>query len=196
MAFRDGLGLVGNWHAFHWRFGWPTRLVSFKARRLFPADLVYVDPSRRAMTKLLLYGGIVVALAIGLWRLEVHIESIGYDRAEAEYTKAALVASEANREKETALNNANMKVTNDFLAHKKLSAAAAVVSTDKLRDLQATLDSAASADTSAAGRTDDPAFAVAHECARGIVTLDNYAENLAGQVRGLQDYAKLLRLKE
>ena len=148
------------------------------------------------MTKLLLYGGIVLALAIGLWRLEVHIESIGYDRAEAEYTQAALVASEKNRLKETALNASNLKVTNDFLAHKKISAAAAVVSADKLRDLQAALDSAASSDTSAAGRADDPAFAVARECARGIVALDDYAENLAGQVRGLQDYAKLMRVKE
>ena len=108
----------------------------------------------------------------------------------------ALKASEANRVKEAALNLANMKVTNDYNAHKKLSAAAAVVSSDKLRDLQAAVDSSASANTAACSGTDGPYSAIINQCTGALVRVDNYAQEMAGKARALQDYAKLLRVSE
>jgi hypothetical protein len=50
--------------------------------------------------RIFLYVGLVAALGIGLWRLESHIEQKGYDRAQTEYTAAALKASEAARQRE------------------------------------------------------------------------------------------------
>ena len=137
----------------------------------------------------LLYGGLIAALTLGAWRLDASRQAIGYARAQAEYSRAALKASEAARAKEQDLITKNAKVTHDYIAEKKRGAAAAIVSAGRLREFEATLASIASADTSATGRADDPAIAVSRQCARSLVLLDGYAAGLAGQVRGLQDYA-------
>ena len=60
-----------------------------------------------------------------------------WDRERAETTAEALKASEAARAKEQVLTAANQKVTNDYLAQKKLRAADAVAAAGKLRELQA-----------------------------------------------------------
>ena len=42
----------------------------------------------------------IAAAGLGLWRLDASRQQIGYDRAQAEYTAAALKASEAARQRE------------------------------------------------------------------------------------------------
>ena len=102
----------------------------------------------------------------------------------------ALVAEQAARAKEQDLIVKNQKVSAAYAAEKKRRVADAAVAAGRLSDLESALTNIASADTSATGRADDPAIAVARQCARSLVLLDEYAQGLAGQTRGLQDYAK------
>lgn len=51
----------------------------------------------------LLLGGLILALVLGVNRWNAHQRDIGYDKAVAEYTAAALVATQAARAKEQAL---------------------------------------------------------------------------------------------
>ena len=102
----------------------------------------------------------------------------------------ALIAEQAARAKEQDLIAKNQKVSAAYAAEKKRRVADAVVAAGRLSDLESALTNIASADTSATGRADDPAIAVARQCARSLVLLDEYAQGLAGQTRGLQDYAK------
>lgn len=113
-----------------------------------------------------------------------------WDKERAEQMAVALAASEANRKKEQELQTKVAKVTNDYLAEKKRGAAAAAVNAGRLSELEAALDRAATPDTSATASADDPAIAIARQCARSLFLLDDYAAGLAGQVRGLQDYTK------
>ena len=102
----------------------------------------------------------------------------------------ALQASEANRAKEQELKLSNERISHALAKEKAARAADGVATADKLRDLQTALDSIADADTSATGRTDDPALTVARQCASSLVLLDEYAAGLASQTRGLQSYAR------
>ena len=108
----------------------------------------------------------------------------------------ALKASETFRVKEIALNASNLKVANDYIAHKKLSAAAAVVSADKLRDLQSIIDSTASTSAGAISGSDDPRDTIINQCGHALVGLDDYAKDVATKASALQEYAKLMRLNK
>ena len=139
----------------------------------------------------LLYG----ALAVALWGWHWNDKRIAVNDAiaeiQAEQTAAALVASEANRVKEKALNLSLDKVRNDYAKEKSRRAADAVVAAGKLRDLEAALDSAASADSTATGGADaDPRLDIIAQCARAAVRLDEAVKELASQTRGLQAYAR------
>jgi hypothetical protein len=71
----------------------------------------------------LLAGGLIAALVLsyGLWSR--HMQGIGYDKATAEYTAAALVASEAARAKESAWQAQLQKAQNEATKRQKTLAA-------------------------------------------------------------------------
>ena len=135
---------------------------------------------------------LIVALlaAAGLWHWAD--KSRGIDEAlnslRNEYTAAALSASERARATEKTLVANNQKVAYAFQLEKSRRAADAVLTAGKLSELQAALDRVASADPATGARINGPAFAVASECAASLVQLDEYAQGLAGQIRGLQSY--------
>lgn len=137
---------------------------------------------------------LVLALVAAAWAWHWNDKRIGINEAialvQAEHVAAALAASEAARAKESALQSQVKKVAHEYQTEKSRRAADAVRAAGKLRDLEAALDSASAADTSAAAGADDPAIAVARECARNLVLLDQYAQSLASQTRGLQAYAR------
>lgn len=115
---------------------------------------------------------------------------VQWDKERAEITAAALVASEAARAKEQVLTTANAKVTNDYIAQKKLRAADAVAADGKLRELRAALSSPTSADAAPLGGADDPRDAIIDQCASTVVALDRYAKGLALTATGLQSYTR------
>ena len=114
---------------------------------------------------------------------------VQWDKERAETTAAALVASEAARAKEQVLTTANAKVNNDYQAEKRRRAADAVVSNNRLRDLQAALNSPSGADTATADRADDPRDGIIDQCATALIKLDEYAKGVASTAIGLQGYA-------
>lgn len=59
----------------------------------------------------LLYGALAAALVLGAWRLDVSRQQVGYDRAQAEYTTAALRATEAARAREQQLQAEAANIT-------------------------------------------------------------------------------------
>lgn len=135
---------------------------------------------------------VALALAAGGWKAYLMGENTVQTKWNAEKlqtTQAALTADIAARAKEQALQTKVRKVSNDYITEKTRRAADAVVADGKLRDLQADLDSVATSDSSATGRTDDPAITVARQCASSLVLLDEYAQGLAGQTIALQNYA-------
>ncbi|MBK5203838.1 MAG: hypothetical protein JJD98_00065 [Polaromonas sp.] len=117
-----------------------------------------------------------------------------WDADIAQRSVQALQASEQARATESILQEKNRKVTHDYLAEKKRGAAAAIVSAGRLRDLQAALDSAASADTAPLGGADDPRGRIAGECAAALGILDGYAKDVAAKATALQDYARSVRV--
>lgn len=133
--------------------------------------------------------GVLAFTHLGAYRSGRGAVRVLWDKERAELTAQALVASEAARAKEKTLIAINAKVTNDFIVQKKLRAADAVVSAGKLRDLQATLASAASDNPATGSSADDPRDRIIDECASAVVALDGYAKGLASTVTGLQGYA-------
>ena len=120
-----------------------------------------------------------------------------WDKERAEITAAALVASEAARAKEQFLTTANTKVTNDYIAQKKLRAADSVVAAGKLRNLEAAVNRARSTEASAAsGTATDPRLDIIRECARTVVRLDDTVKSLAGTLTGLQNYTRDVCMKQ
>jgi len=114
----------------------------------------------------------------------------GWDKERAELTATALAASEANRAKEKAMNLSLDKVRNDYAKEKSLRAADARVTAGRLSELQAALDSAASADPVATGGVDeDPRLGIIAECAGAAVKLDQAVKGLASQTIALQNFA-------
>jgi len=113
----------------------------------------------------------------------------GWDKERAELTAAALAASEQARIKEKALNLSLNKVRNDYAKEKSLRAADARVTAGRLSELQAALDSAASADPAATGGADDPRNAIIHQCTGALVGMDEYAQGVASTTSALQRYA-------
>ena len=113
-----------------------------------------------------------------------------WDRERAETTAAALKASEARRATEKALTDTNAKITNDYLAQKKLRAADSVAAAGKLRDLQAAVGNPSGAETAALGGSDDPRDRIIDQCATALVRLDEYAKGVASTAIGLQSYSR------
>ena len=115
-----------------------------------------------------------------------------WDKEKAVQVADALKASEVVRTKEQALIATNEKVTNDYLAQKKLRAADAVANTGRLRDLKTAL-LAISTGTDAAtpsGIDADPRNSIISECSSAVVTLDDAVKAMAGQTIALQTYVR------
>jgi hypothetical protein len=138
--------------------------------------------------KWLLYGALAAGVLLGIWRLDVSRQAIGYSKAQAEYAAAALKASEAARAKEQELQTKVTKVANDYQAEKRRRAADAVLNADRLRDLQAALADNSS-NTPATSGTDDPRDAIINQCASSLVILDGDFKSLAAKASSMQSYA-------
>lgn len=96
----------------------------------------WLNPSRW-----LLYGGLIAALVLGYFAWADHIGDAREATVRAEYTAAALVASEAARAKESAWQTQLQKAKNEATKRqKKLAADAAALRTERngLRDQLAT----------------------------------------------------------
>jgi hypothetical protein len=145
--------------------------------------LAWLNPGRW-----MLYAAFAAALALGAWRVHHVIDEGGYDRAVAEQTARALVASEAARAKEQVLQTKVTKVANDYQLEKKRRAADAVVSAGKLRDLTSVI-TAATNSTTTSGADADPRLGIIAECAGAATKLDTAVKELADQTVALQQYA-------
>lgn len=146
-------------------------------------------------TRWLLIGGLLAAL----WGWHWNDKRIAVNDAiaviQAEQTAAALVASEKARAIEAELQSKVRKVSSDYQTEKKRRAADAVATAGRLSELQSAIDSASAADPAATGGADGPFAAIAGECSRKLVLLDDYAKELAGKAKALQDYAREVRVK-
>ena len=146
------------------------------------------------MTSILAYWrvGLVAALlaAAGVWHLTDKSKAVddALEVLRAEYINQALAASESARAREKSLIAINQKASLDLQAQKTRSAAAAVVSAGKLRDLETTLDRATTADPATTPGVDDPSADIIRECSRALVAVDDFASKLAWQLTGLQRY--------
>ena len=138
----------------------------------------------------LLLAAVLAALVFGVKALDNSRQAIGYNRAVAEYTAAALVAAEAARLKSNALSKLNEGNDRDYQIDKTRRAAAERVVADGLRSFQAAAAVDGSNDTAAASGTDDPYRAIADQCAAALVRLDGYASSVAGKTKALQGYAR------
>lgn len=141
-------------------------------------------------TTWLLYGALAAALVLGAWRLDAARQQVGYDRAQAEYTTAALAAERAARAKEQELQTKVQKVSNEYQTEKIRRATDARVAAGRLRDLEAALAAAAATDTTAPSGTDDPRDTIIGQCAGALVRLDEYAKGVASTATALQNYAR------
>jgi len=145
--------------------------------------------------RLFLAGVVVVALAGGSWKSY----SMGKASVQAAWNADKLVqataiikAEQAARAVEQVLIVKNQKVANDYQVKKKRRVAAAVISADRLRQLElaASATITASADTpTTSGDYGDPRPLIVAQCARAITKLDEAVKGLAGQTGALQDYA-------
>jgi len=145
--------------------------------------------------RLFLAGVVVVALAGGSWKSY----SMGKASVQAAWNADKLVqataiikAEQAARAVEQVLIVKNQKVANDYQVEKKRRVAAAVISADRLRQLElaASATITASADTpTTSGDYGDPRPLIVAQCARAITKLDGAVKGLAGQTGALQDYA-------
>ncbi len=147
----------------------------------------WLDP-----TRWLLYGGLVLALILGVGRLDESRQQIGYDRAQAEDTAAALKASEAARVKETALNISNERLKNDLVKKSREHADAVAAADDAERVFLSVLNSSPSGTGSTATARIDAAGGPEREllgaCAQNLVGLAKEADRLENKVLGLQTY--------
>lgn len=145
--------------------------------------------------RLFLAGVVVVALAGGSWKSY----SMGKASVQAAWNADKLVqataiikAEQAARAVEQVLIVKNQKVANDYQVEKKRRVAAAVISADRLRQLElaASATITASADTpTTCGNYGDPRPLIIAQCARAITELDEAVKGLAGQTGAMQDYA-------
>lgn len=110
-----------------------------------------------------------------------------WDKNIADRTAQALAAA---RLKEQSLQTKIAKVVNDYQAEKSRRSADRTVSANRLSELQAALDRAASADTSTASGANDPRSTIINQCAGALVGLDEYAQGMAAKASALQDYTR------
>lgn len=133
----------------------------------------------------------VLALYVGHHYDRARAVSRAVDMTRAEYAAAALVESEANRVKEQVLIAENEKVRHEYAQEKARLIAAGRVNADRLRDLHAVTSAASPVNSDAeptGGADADPRLGIIAECASALVTMDGYAQSLASQTRGLQNY--------
>ena len=136
---------------------------------------------------------LAVALAASHWKayhaggVSARADLLTY---QTEVAQKAAKASEDARQKENALNLSNERIRNALAKEKAARAADAVATADRLRDYESTLDSLRAKDSTTGPGADDPPIAIARECAKQLIVLDQYAQGLASQTRGLQAYAR------
>jgi hypothetical protein len=120
------------------------------------------------------------------WRYTGKIAAIN-----AEHAQALADAEKSARATEQKLAANNQRIDHAYQAEKKRRTAADAAAADALRLLQSDLGAAdRTADSASVGGADDPRGAIASECAGALVQMESYAGKLAGQTRGLQNYAK------
>lgn len=142
--------------------------------------------------RILALGAILIALAgshFTAYRAGGASARASLQAYQLEQASAAAAASEAARVKENSLNISNERIRNALAKEKANRVADAVAAADRLRDYESTLDSLRTSDSFAGPGADDPPIAVARECVRALTVLDQYAQNMASQTRGLQAYA-------
>ena len=149
--------------------------------------LMFFNPARWV-----LYGALIAAVVLGLHTLDKSRQAIGYGKAQAEYTAAALKASEQARAKEQELMVKNEKVANDYQIEKKRRVADARVNAGRLQELTAAL--AASANPATSSGIDDTYRTIINQCSGALVGMDEYAQEMAGKARALQDYTRAMRV--
>ncbi len=138
--------------------------------------------------------GLVAALlaAAGVWHRADKSKAVedAVELVRAEYITAALVASESARAREQQLITATERVKNDFQIAKQRNATAARATADRLRGLEAALADSRlpDPDPTTPTRVADPSAAIAGECGRALVALDEYATDLAATAGALQRY--------
>jgi len=139
----------------------------------------------------LIYAALVGALMLGVWRLDVSRQQIGYDRAVAEYTAIALKAEQSARAKEQSLQAQILKAENEAKTREtKLASAAAATRrvADSLRsDLAAARRDIASASRAAVDRYAQTASAVLGECTRRYEEVAGAASGIASDALTLLD---------
>jgi hypothetical protein len=116
-----------------------------------------------------------------------------WDADKLEQARDLAKFSEAARSKEQEIQANTRKVTNDYIAQKKLHAAAAARSADSLRDLQAELATPAQScgDPATPSRTNATVGLereLLGQCAKALTELAADADRLEAQVVGLQGY--------
>ena len=106
-------------------------------------------------------------------------------------TEAVAAASESARIKEKALTFTNDGITNAYIKEKARLVADSRVTADRLRDLKASIDSAAGTDAAPElGDYGDPRSNIIAGCANTVVILDEAVKRLAGQTTALQSYTR------
>ncbi len=130
----------------------------------------------------------ILILSGAAWRIHTKADQAGYARAQAEFSAQALTESEAARAKEAALTKTIHEVDHAHQIEKKRLASAAANAAGQLRQLQAALGHPGPTDSSCACRVDEPARAVASECASALTTLDEHAANTGARLTALQTY--------
>lgn len=143
----------------------------------------------------LLYLALLAALGVGIYRLDQSRQQIGYDKAQAEYTAAALKAEQVARAKEQELLTAQTKVEAEYAKHKKIAAADAGAAADELDRLRNEL-----AITSAASKDSTPATGdhgtgglereLLGNCSQTLQGVARETDRLAAKTVALQDYIK------
>ena len=139
----------------------------------------------------LLYGALAGALVLGAWRLDVSRQAIGYSKAQAEYTVAALAATEAARAREQQLQATVTKAQNDAQKRQKILAAdagRARAVADGLRDDLAAARGRIPALTRAAvNQYADTASIVFEQCVREYSEVARQADAIANDRQALID---------
>ena len=142
---------------------------------------------------------IAIALAASHWKAyhaggkSVQAE---WDAQTLALTQKALEAEAANRAKEQVLQTKVRSVSNAYAKEKAAHAVSVAASADSLRDLQSTLDSAASKSSTCTSRTDDLARArqVVGQCSKALQELADIADTGEARLIGLQNYVRSVGL--
>ena len=146
------------------------------------------------MTRIAALLALLLAFSAGAWRIHVKADQAGYARAQGEQSAIALQASETRRMQERALSLDNERVTNAYIAEKSRRALVDADTASRLRDYQAALDSATSANTAARSGITATLAEIASQCSKELAALDGYAGRLSSIAGALQNYAASVRL--